>query len=592
VRLRLFAVLALAVSLAVATAAAYPRSQRAMGSTRVVNPIPAENARQGTTAWIGRVAPPGAVDAYTSEVSVQPGGTIHLHIATDPAAPYRVEIYRLGWYGGAGGRLMGCVPSCTGSRPGVPQTNPGPDSGTGLLQLDWPVTDTIAVGRDWVSGYYYLNVVLAGGAAAGTLRHVPVIVTAPPNRLSLILAQASVNTWQAYNAWGGMSLYTKPGTTEGSHVSFDRPYDTYHQGPRSWELAAVHFLERHGYNVSYTTDADTDLDPSSLLRHALVMTLGHDEYWTHTMRDAYEQARDAGINLAFLGANDGYWQIRYGDDHRTLVEYRHPDLDPEPSTALKTTTFRELNPPRPECQLFGVEYGQIGDSQDFTVNTDALSDAWFAGTGFVPGNTLHGLVGYEWDGVLSGCPLGTPPTVFFHNEKLNGLSPVEGSRWNADVTRYVAPSGARVFAGGSLQFAWGLDPTEERYDARLDRFMRNALDDLTRPASPTAVGVTARPRGVIVAVPDPHSAQVAGIVVYRHPGNNTFGNTDAGVARIAVPHCRAFLDRPGPGHFRYAVAYTSRWRTSLPTLGPAVTPVSGGAPGTPAARPRCVRGLR
>ena len=160
-----------------------------------------------------------------------------------------------------------------------------------------------------------------------------------------------------------MSLYTKPGTLPGSHVSFDRPYDTAHQGPTWWELSAVHFLERHGYDVSYTTDVDTDRDPASLLRHALVLTLGHDEYWTNTMRNAFEAARDAGVNLGFLGANTGYWQIRYEDARRTLVEYRHPELDPEPDPALKTTTFRELTPPRPECTLLGVGYGQLGDSE-------------------------------------------------------------------------------------------------------------------------------------------------------------------------------------------------------------------------------------
>ena len=280
-----------------------------------------------------------------------------------------------------------------------------------------------------------------------------------------------------------MSLYTKPGTLPGSHVSFDRPYDTVHQGPTWWELSAVHFLERHGYDVSYTTDVDTDRDPASLLRHALVLTLGHDEYWTQTMRERLRAARDAGVNLGFLGANTGYWQIRYEDGRRTLVEYRHPDLDPEPDPALKTTTFRELTPPRPECTLLGVGYGQLGDSNDYTVNDSALGDSWFRDTGFTPGSTLHGLVGYEWDGLQPGCAVPSL-TVFFHSEHQNGEPPVEGARWNADVVRYTAPSGARVFDAASFQFAWGLDPFQERYDARLDRFLRNGLDDLTRPAAP------------------------------------------------------------------------------------------------------------
>src|SRR5439155_9101771 len=123
------------------------------------------------------------------------------------------------------------------------QTSLLPDSATGLLRLNWPATDVIAVGQDWVSGYYYLDVVLVGGAHAGEVRHVPLIVLGQPGRLSTILAQASVNTWQAYNRWGGLSLYSKFGTIEGSHVSFNRPYDQAGQNPASWELSAVRFLE-------------------------------------------------------------------------------------------------------------------------------------------------------------------------------------------------------------------------------------------------------------------------------------------------------------------------------------------------------------
>lgn len=585
--MRRLATTTLLLAFATATALGAPRGTRELTAVLATNPVQAENELPGTTAWDGPPSPPNAIDAYASEVSVRPGQAIHLHVATDPAASYRVEVYRLGWYGGTGGRLIACLPACNRSRQGVVQPNPGPDSGSGLLQLDWPVTDTIRAGRNWVSGYYYVNVVLTSGDAPGTSRHVPVIVLAPRNRPSEILAQASVNTWQAYNAWGGMSLYTKPGTLEGSHVSFDRPYDLVHQGPAWWELSSVHFLERHGYDVSYTTDVDTDRDPGSLLRHALVMTLGHDEYWTHVMRDAFEAARDAGTNLAFIGANTGYWQIRYEDGRRDLVEYRHPDLDPEPDPASKTTTFRELTPPRPECTLLGVAYGQLGDSNDFTVNADALGDPWFKGTGFTPGSTLHGLVGYEWDGTQPGCDV-PPLTVFFHSEHENGHPPVEGQIWNADSARYTATSGARVFSASSFQFSWGLDPLQERYDQRLDRFMRNALDDLTRPAAPTAVTTAPRPRGVLVAVPRPTQVQVNGIVAFRHPGPAAFGPGARGTVRIALPGCTAFVDRPGRGVFRYTVAYTNRWRPSISRLGAEVR--STRSPATTATRSwTCIR---
>lgn len=295
------------------------------------------------------------------------------------------------------------------------------------------------------------------------------------------------------------------------------------------------------------------------------------------------------MNLAFMGANNGYWQIRYEDGWRTLVEYRHPELDPEPDPSLKTTTFRELTPPRPECTLLGVGYGQLGDSSDYTVNDGALGDGWFRNTGFTPGSTLHGLVGYEWDGLQPGCDVPSL-TVFFHSEQQHGAPPVEGARWNADSVRYTAPSGARVFNAASFQFAWGLDPLQERYDARLDRFMTNGLDDLTRPAPPASVATSVRSAAAVrIAVPAPYNIQVAGIVAFRHRGAGAFIPGEPGVVRIPLPGCTAFTDQPGRGVFRYAVAYLSRWRSSVATLGPAVG--SQAAAPTGAAHSVCTRPL-
>ena len=288
------------------------------------------------------------------------------------------------------------------------------------------------------------------------------------------------------------------------------------------------------------------------------------------MRDAFEAARDAGVNLAFLGANTGYWQIRYEDGWRTIVEYRHPDLDPEPDPALKTTTFRELIPPRPECKLLGVAYGQIGDSQRLSRSTPLLYRYLVRGTGFTPDSTLHGSSATSGTGCsrAATCP---SPTVFFHSEHQNGAPPVEGARWNADAVRYTAASGARVFNGGSLQFAWGLDPLQERYDARLDRFMRNGLDDLTRPAAPTrSPRPPARQRRCGRGVPLRTASRSRGSSPSGTGVRARSRLVDPGVVRIPLRGCTAFLDRPGRGVFRYAVAYLSRWRTSVPTLGPAV----------------------
>ena len=181
---------------------------------------------------------------------------------------------------------------------------------------------------------------------------------------SAILVQVPVNTWEAYNGWGGKSLYPFSSTDsrQAIRVSFDRPFAWFlpgGQGPLGWELPLVRFLEREGYDVSYQSDVWTSMHPGSLLHHRLDVVAGHDEYWTKAMRDAWDAARDAGVNLAFMGANAAYWQVRLQDAGRTIFTYKSM-YDPEPNTALKTAMFRELVPPRYECELIGIQHQGVG----------------------------------------------------------------------------------------------------------------------------------------------------------------------------------------------------------------------------------------
>jgi hypothetical protein len=266
---------------------------------------------------------------------------------------------------------------------------------------DWPVTDTVRIPDDAVSGYYLARVVLTSGDPAGKAGTVPFVVRPPPAQRSRVLVQVPVNTWEAYNAWGGKSLYDFNSTDfhRANHISFDRPYGASAQGPFEAEIQLVRFLEREGVDVSYQTDLDTHLDPSSLLAHRLVMTAGHDEYWTKEMRDAFDNGRDAGTNLAFMGSNVGYWQVRYEDGGRTIVGYKSTD-DPVADPALKTVQFRQLVPARPECQLAGVMYMRLREHQtgpiDYTVTSAAAADTWLAGTGFNVGDVVKGVVNNEW----------------------------------------------------------------------------------------------------------------------------------------------------------------------------------------------------
>lgn len=437
-----------------------------------------ENRRPGTTGWDLRGLPPGILDGYAGQVSVAPGDTLELHVSAASGIRYRVEVYRLGWYGGAGGRRVVCVPSCTDGRAGRRYPVPAVDPATGLLRAGWPVTDRVPVGSDWPSGYYVANLVVADRQRRRG-SWVPFVVREASGRRAAILVQVPVNTWQAYNRWGGRSLYWNHTGVGDDHVSFDRPYAQWGAPrhaerranlPQAWELPLVRFLEQGGYDVSYTTDVDVDRDPGSLLGRKLDISAGHDEYWTKTMRDAWERARDSGVNLAFMGANTAYWQMRYEDDRRTIVEYRTGDRDPEPSLALKTVRFRDLVPPRPECELLGVQSLAIGNA-DYQAVVGTPPDPWFARTGITDGSRFPGLVGYEYDTRIDGCR--TPPLTDLFHASITGNP-------NADAVRYTARSGARVFSAGSIRFAVALDPSGPLRDPRLQRFVRNAFADLTR----------------------------------------------------------------------------------------------------------------
>jgi len=359
------------------------------------------------------------------------------------------------------------------------------------LHAGWPTTDVLSVDPSWVSGYYLIRVLLLDGPQPGNSATTYLIVNSakPDTRM---LVQVPVNTWQAYNPWGGRSTYDLPGLARrANHVSFDRPYawdGVGAQGPLGWEMPFVRFVERSGYDVSYQSDVYTNAHPESLLAHRLVAVAGHSEYWTKAMRDAFETARDNGVNLAFMGANDAYWQVRLENDGRTMVAYKSR-YDPNPDGALKTTMFRDLTPPRLECALIGIQHQGASPlywkQGDYTVPPGAVADPWMRNTGFLAGAVVRGVVSVETDTIpgteTAAMSCGHPLTVFFHRE-LGG-----DKDGNADAIRYTATSGSYVFASGSHQFSWGLDgfsdvPGQTRglVDPRLQQFMRNALDAMTQ----------------------------------------------------------------------------------------------------------------
>ena len=440
-------------------------------------PVVAENRRPGTPGWFGPEATGRAVEIYASSTDALPGDTVSLHVSTEPAAAYRVFVYRLGWYGGVGARRVACSPSCDGYRLGSPQPVPPPDA-DGRVVAGWPTTDSLGVDASWVTGYYLIRVLLLSGPQRGLSATTYLVVDSAAQ--SHMLVQVPVNTWEAYNNWGGKSLY--PFSLDGRRalrVSFDRPFDWRWrgaQGPLGWELPLVRFIEREGYDVSYQSDVSTDARPESLLEHRLIVAAGHGEYWSHRMRTAWDAARGAGVNLAFMGANDSYWQVALENGGRTVMSYKSA-ADPNPDPSARTNLFRALDPPRYECALIGIQHqgGLLNWSDgDYTVQADAIGDPWLTGTGFTAGDVVHGVVSRESDTIPasqtrdSSC--GNQLTVFFHRE--NGGD----GAGNADAVRYTTPVGSSVFAAGSLNFAWGLDDAGHGLaDARLQRFMHNAF---------------------------------------------------------------------------------------------------------------------
>ena len=518
------------------------------------NPIQIENAREGSWDWqraFASPAPAGSIDGYLGAISAAPGDTVTVHASTQPAATFRVEVFRIGWYDSVGGRLLTCAPGCATSVQGSPQSTPAPDPTTGLVRANWPTSTSFTVGSDWVSGYYVVNFVITSGPNSGKATWTPLVVTPPPDRSKQILVQATVTTWEAYNNWGGKSLYdyNSTGGQPAAKVSFDRPFATDgNTGMYDWEVPFVRWLEKEGYDVSYASDIDTHRNPALLQGYRLVMVNGHDEYWSTPIRNAFENAKAAGTNLAFFGANIGYWHIRFEDGERTMVGYKDAGADPITDPSEETVQFRDLVPARPECSLIGVQYmGGYSSNRTYTVVNAALTDPWMAGTGFTAGSTIPGVVGYEWDTIVDGCASGSRTVFFSYPGSPNEQLPA------AHATRYVAPSGSMTFSTGTMDWALKLDPWSSSRDSRVEIFTRNALASLLSGGSPPPPD---QPPTVSVTAPA-NNATVSGTVSVSATASD-----DTGVAGVQFK-----LDGVNLGSEDTTSPYSVSWNTTTATNG-------------------------
>lgn len=452
-----------------------------ISAAALANPIQDENRLPGTDQWrLANVAQAHEIEGYASLTSVNIGGSIRLYVSTtDPR--YVIDIFRMGWYAGAGGRRM----ADTIQRSGSVQPTPPPDPVTGRIECHWSDPYALAIPRDWLSGFYLAKLTAQPSGKQGYI----LFVVRDDARASDLLFQSSVTTMEAYNEWGGKSLYGfNSQGPQATKVSFDRPYSLT-SGPNEflyrYEYLMVRFLEREGYDVTYETNVDTHERGDLLLNHRAFLSVGHDEYWSWQMRQSVERARDRGVNLGFFSGNVCYWQIRFepntaGDPDRTIVAYKESALtadpvmlDHDPSNDYLTTTGFRLPPVnRPEEQFVGVMTSIVGVDGDTIIENPSH---WvFAGTGLARGAHLVGLEGHEVDKNFGAAPANTVRLAH------SPVSDATGHTDYGDMTIYQASSGAWVFAVGTIQWAWGIDDFNAaahpgRVSAAAQQITRNVL---------------------------------------------------------------------------------------------------------------------
>lgn len=463
--------------------------------------IAAENRLPGTSAWrlpgpadlIGGEAH-GSIAGYVAEQAIGAGRTERVYVEAPGARSVRVDVFRMGWYGGQGGRLV----LRSGALPVVRQPRCTHVYATGLTECDWHPALSFAIPSWLTSGVYIVKLTASDGAQSDCLF---VVRASHPSPLVVEIPTAS---YEAYNAWGGDSLYPGgadvvgvTGTDQGVEVSYDRPYESQTGAGQFFirEVAIVRFLERYGYSVSYTTIESIDGDPGQLAGARAVMDVGHSEYWSRRDEQAFADARERGTSLLFLSSDTMAWRVRFraatsassqaGEPDHVIVAYKeHVSADPDRADPTGLT-------PRGGASLAGSAYNgcitprvqQPGPPVYRYYSwrpAPGLRPSWlFAGTGVSADSQIPGIVGYELDERTAQAPpgtrtVGTGTEVPCQSE--DEPSPVRGSV--ADSTLYTAKSGATVFATGTLGWLYGLEPVPQ------------ASPDVPRAPDPRVVAMT------------------------------------------------------------------------------------------------------
>lgn len=440
------------------------------------------------------------VEGYAGQVSYKPGEELSLHVSTS-ASKFAVEITRLG-----------ARPEVVFSKSDVPGTESPIPENASSHGCRWPASLKLPVADTWRSGYYHvtLKVEDTGGKFFQRGKRTAesscffIVRAAQPGKNSKILLQLSTNTYNAYNNWGGFSLYSYNGraNVQGHRVSFQRPPGS--QFP-NWESPFVSWAESNGYTFDFAANSDLEFHPEDLKAYKLILSVGHDEYWSTPMRDHLEAFITAGGNVAFFSGNTCCWQVRSEDAGQALVCWKQwYNLDPlyrSGDHRLLSTLWSHQLVGRPENSLTGVgflfggyhrSHGQFMDGKaSYTVHRP---DHWlYEGTGLKRGDEFGGkdtIVGYECDGcefeMKEGLPVpthkdGTPagfvilgscPAQWHPDDSVFYEAFPKGRIGAAVLGTYTR--GGTVVTAGSTDWAHGL----RGKDPAVERITKNVLEKL------------------------------------------------------------------------------------------------------------------
>lgn len=432
--------------------------------------IAEENARPGSADWqLTRVRldqtggfRASDIEGYCSRQSVKAGETLDIMVSTRERVPFKIEIFRTGYYNGAGARLMATL----GPFPGEPQ--PTPTAGEkNLHECRWTPSTSIVIPDDWPSGVYLGRLTTERDSTGYGYWQSYVVFIVKDDRPADILFQCSDNTWQAYNRWpNNYSLYTHPDGVQGpwADVSFDRPYAKYAQiyenpqsiGSGEWlcfEFPFAYWLESKGYDVTYCSNSDL-VTPDRAKSCKAMLSVGHDEYWDIRQYESVVALRDAGVNILFFSGNSVCW-----------VSPMRPSFDGRPNRILfrggpyggdyRYAQEREQNfGPYPhrgpdEGYLMGARNIRPVNGGGDWVCTNP--DHWiFAGSGMKQGDRVPGLIGWEYHG--------DPPQDLPGLEVVAAGTALQGgtnpSHWSATI--YPGPKGNFVFNASTIFWCQGL----------------------------------------------------------------------------------------------------------------------------------------